>query len=316
MSKEREAYEGFQPRTSELHQKLIEARELLEKEGFAVVKKTVLASREGISKDLLAQKGYVVLKKKSYEDEQRKRRRAEALLSSETEHQKALYAWMTQHFVEERRLRDRLVFVYGVARAHGATVAELHSPEGAIQEAEQGDGLITEITIPELIVKGLSNGVYEDYVDPETNDESSRVVPGTEDFGLVELFVPVENLHLISFNKPVDLTVKVGAPEARDISTREPENQPAPMEPEGCLVTDCRNGHTHVCVRPQDHDGSHDFSCPKCDEDSPEGEACRLCLETGCTGGCVDPETAEELEDQLNNRFDEDDDFGMEPDDD
>lgn len=297
-------------------QVLSDARHVLEKAGYSVVRKSVHTARLESARETLEHEGYVVLKKKSYEDTQRKRQRAEALLSAETQHQKTLYAWMDQHFVEERRLRDRLVFVYGVARAHGATVAELHSPEGAIQEAEQGDGLITEITIPDLIVRSLSNGVYEDTYDPETDEVESQVVPGTEDFGLVELFVPVENLHLISFNKPVDLTVKLGAPEARDISTREPENQPAPMEPEGCLVTDCRNGHTHVCVRPQDHDGSHDFSCSKCGEDSPEGEACRLCLETGCTGGCVDPETAEELEDQLNNRFDEDDDFGMEPDDD
>ena len=432
-------------------QALSDARELLNKEGYSVVRHAVHTSRVEAAKEVLEHEGYVVLKKKSYEDTQRKRQRAEALLSAETEHQKTLYAWMDQHFAEERRLRDRLVFVYGVARAHGA------------MEAEQGDGLITEVTISDLIVKSLSAAVYEDYVDPETNDECSRVVPGTEDFGLVELFVPVESMGLIPFNKPVNLTVKVGAPETRDISSREPENQPPPMEPEGCSVTDCRNGHTHVCVRPQDHDGSHDFSCSKCDEDAvqpsplydtnhpegaeltwnrdeskwewrakdysesivaedggyrpiignpdivtepqkkgedvsgwtpagwsgadaesrdistmepqnqppamnpeeqfaaakpvtmfedeaawcsasiyldglclcvrpqghegahdfsdpkakpPEGEACRLCLETGCTGGCVDPETAEELEDQLNNRFDEDDDFGMEPDDD
>ena len=444
-------------------QVLSDARHVLEKAGYSVVRKSVHTARLESARETLEHEGYVVLKKKSYEDTQRKRQRAEALLSAETQHQKGLYAWMDQHFAEERRLRDRLVFVYGVARAHGATVAELHSPEGSIQEAEQGEGLITEITIPELVVRSMTNGVYEDTYDPETDEVESQVVPGTEDFGTITLFVPVESLHLLPFNKPVDLTVKVAQPETRDISTREPENQSAPMEPEGCLVTDCRNGHTHVCVRPQDHDGSHDFSCSKCDEDAvqpsplydtnhpegaeltwnrdeskwewrakdysesivaedggyrpiignpdivtepqkkgedvsgwtpagwsgadaesrdistmepqnqppamnpeeqfaaakpvtmfedeaawcsasiyldglclcvrpqghdgahdfsdpkakpPEGEVCRLCLETGCTGGCVDPETAEELEDQLNNRFDEDDDFGMEPDDD
>ncbi|QGJ94955.1 hypothetical protein SEA_REDWATTLEHOG_96 [Gordonia phage RedWattleHog] len=162
--------------------------------------------------------GYVVLKKKSYDDIQRKRQRAETLLAAERDHQKSLYAWMSQHFEEERRLRERLVFVYGVARAHGAPVAELHSPEGAIQQAEDANGgIITEITISDLIIRSLSAAVYEDYVDEETGDELCRVVPGTEDFGLVELFVPVESMGLISFNKPVDLTVKVAQPESRDI---------------------------------------------------------------------------------------------------
>lgn len=39
-----------------------------------------------------------------------------------------LLKWMESHFEEERRTRDRLTFVYGVAVAHGATSKELAGP--------------------------------------------------------------------------------------------------------------------------------------------------------------------------------------------
>jgi hypothetical protein len=38
--------------------------------------------------------------------------------------------WAESCLDEERCLRDRLTFVYGVARAHGATVEDLRQPEG------------------------------------------------------------------------------------------------------------------------------------------------------------------------------------------
>lgn len=55
----------------------------------------------------------------------RRCRDAERRLEYEQEHSEGTRQWALNAFTEERRLRERLTFVYGVARAHGATVQEL-----------------------------------------------------------------------------------------------------------------------------------------------------------------------------------------------
>jgi hypothetical protein len=79
-------------------------------------------------KESLEAQGYVVLKAASYRREQEKRRIAQALLACQEEHNESTRQWGVMAYDEQRRLTDRLVFVYGVARAHGATEEELSGP--------------------------------------------------------------------------------------------------------------------------------------------------------------------------------------------
>jgi len=69
--------------------------------------------------------GYVVLKEKSYRQAQERQRIAEALKLAAEDRIESVEAWARGALAEERRIRDRLTFVYGVARAHGATIEEL-----------------------------------------------------------------------------------------------------------------------------------------------------------------------------------------------
>jgi len=69
--------------------------------------------------------GYVALKEKSYRQAQERQRVAEALRVASEEDAEGARAWARDCLAEERRLRDRLVFVYGVATRHGATAEEL-----------------------------------------------------------------------------------------------------------------------------------------------------------------------------------------------
>ena len=73
----------------------------------------------------LEAEGYVVLRAKSYRQAQERQRVAEALRRAAEERVEGTREWAMQAFAEQRRLSDRLTFVYGVARAHGATVDEL-----------------------------------------------------------------------------------------------------------------------------------------------------------------------------------------------
>jgi len=77
------------------------------------------------AKTILENAGFVVIKAKSYRAAQERQRIAEALLVAEVEHSKGTYAWANRCCDEERRLRDRLTFVYGVARALGASIEDL-----------------------------------------------------------------------------------------------------------------------------------------------------------------------------------------------
>lgn len=78
-----------------------------------------------IALQIVKDAGYVAIKAKSYRQAQERQRVAEALRGMAEENRESTFRWALTVCDEERRLRDRLVFVYGVARAHGATVEDL-----------------------------------------------------------------------------------------------------------------------------------------------------------------------------------------------
>jgi len=69
--------------------------------------------------------GHVVVKAKSYRASQERQRIAQCMMEMSKEDAEHSRTWAINCLDEERRLRDRLTFVYGVAMAHGATVEEL-----------------------------------------------------------------------------------------------------------------------------------------------------------------------------------------------
>lgn len=79
---------------------------------------------------LLEAAGYVVLKTPSYFRGQERIRVARAQQDAAVEARESARAWARDSLTEERRLRERLTFVYGVAMAHGATTAELAGSTG------------------------------------------------------------------------------------------------------------------------------------------------------------------------------------------
>lgn len=82
---------------------------------------------------LLEANGYVVLREKSYRQAQERQRVANVFREHAEEDAEHARAWARDCLTEERRLRDRLTFVYGVARAHGATVEDLRSPTDVLK---------------------------------------------------------------------------------------------------------------------------------------------------------------------------------------
>lgn len=72
--------------------------------------------------------GWVILRAESVRRAQERQRIAEARLDCAERDRANAYVWARDCCAEERRLRERLTFVYGVARAHGATVDELNGP--------------------------------------------------------------------------------------------------------------------------------------------------------------------------------------------
>ena len=82
------------------------------------------------ARELLEANGYVVLRAKSYRQAQERQRVAQALLAAEKQCSEGTRQWAADAHREQRRLADRLTHVYGVARAHGATVDELRDPIG------------------------------------------------------------------------------------------------------------------------------------------------------------------------------------------
>ena len=76
-------------------------------------------------KSWLSVMGYVTLKAKSYRAAQERQRIAEALMRYAEKDAKNNRAWAVNCLDDSRLVRDRLTFVYGVARAHGATIEDL-----------------------------------------------------------------------------------------------------------------------------------------------------------------------------------------------
>lgn len=77
------------------------------------------------AKALCEEHGYVVIKAKSYRAAQERQRIAQIRLEDSQERVASIDAWARAGYDELRRLRDRLTFVYGVARAFGASVEDL-----------------------------------------------------------------------------------------------------------------------------------------------------------------------------------------------
>ena len=84
---------------------------------------------------------WVVLKAKSYRQAQERQRVAEALRAAEERNSEHTRAWAMRAFEEERRLRDRCTYLYGLAARYGATDEELRGPDvvppTARREAEE-----------------------------------------------------------------------------------------------------------------------------------------------------------------------------------
>lgn len=77
---------------------------------------------------ILEERGYVVLKAKSYRQSQERQRVAEALRRNEEQHNEHTRAWANRCLDEERRLSARCTYLYGLAARHGATDEELRGP--------------------------------------------------------------------------------------------------------------------------------------------------------------------------------------------
>lgn len=85
-----------------------------------------LAEQIADAKKLLVDNGHVVLRESSYRKAQERQRMAETRAFIADEQRDGQRKWMERDvFPRERYLADRLTFVYGVARAHGATAEEL-----------------------------------------------------------------------------------------------------------------------------------------------------------------------------------------------
>lgn len=70
----------------------------------------------------------VIITAKTYENLHQRIQSLEMQLLHADENSAHTRSWAAEAFVEQRRLADRLTHVYGVARAHGATVEELSGP--------------------------------------------------------------------------------------------------------------------------------------------------------------------------------------------
>lgn len=71
----------------------------------------------------------VIVTARTYRKLQERVRVAEQLLASEVDHAANTREWALAAFAEQRRLSDRLVLVYGEARAAGCTAEQLAGPQ-------------------------------------------------------------------------------------------------------------------------------------------------------------------------------------------
>jgi len=83
---------------------------------------------------LLVAEGYVVLKAKSYQRAQERRRVAEALLRAAERRTAEVEAWARRSLDEERRIRDRMTEIVAFAMEHGATYDDLRRFNDRIAE--------------------------------------------------------------------------------------------------------------------------------------------------------------------------------------
>lgn len=97
--------------------------------------------------------GYVVLKAKSYRQAQERQRVAEAYKLAAIDEAKRAREWALDCLAEERRLRERLTFVYGVARAKGATDEELRGPT-AVEVEPPATETLAEAIVAEIERRG------------------------------------------------------------------------------------------------------------------------------------------------------------------
>lgn len=93
------------------------------------------------SRDQLAAEGWTLLRTKSYQAAQRKLDLAKSRLAWVEEQLLYLHGILEKEWAEERRLRDRLEFVYGKAIEHGASVEELRGPGWAPRVVTEPEGL-------------------------------------------------------------------------------------------------------------------------------------------------------------------------------
>jgi hypothetical protein len=82
--------------------------------------------------------GYVTVRAKSYRQAQERQRVAEARLACELEQRESTERWAGRAFDEQRRLADRLTFVYGEARARGASADDLAGPAARNEATGRG----------------------------------------------------------------------------------------------------------------------------------------------------------------------------------
>ncbi len=77
------------------------------------------------AKAALAEHGYVVIKEKSHLAARRRQQIAESQREWAERERESSRRWAHDCLDQERHLRERLTFVWGVAKAHGATNEEL-----------------------------------------------------------------------------------------------------------------------------------------------------------------------------------------------
>ncbi len=113
---------------------------------------------------LLRQNGFTVIRARSYRAAQKRQWIAEARMDDAIEQRDHQRAWMeSEVFPRERLLSDRVNFLYGAARAHGATVDELAQPATAavdavgpadIPDAQEHVPTLTEIPRTQIMERG------------------------------------------------------------------------------------------------------------------------------------------------------------------
>jgi hypothetical protein len=96
------------------------------------------------AKQFLKQRGYVVLKEKSYRQAQERQRIADVMCEDAKERAASQDRWWREEILPELfEYRDRVTFLYGQARAAGCTVEELEHP-ATHQEQHMSDNELSD----------------------------------------------------------------------------------------------------------------------------------------------------------------------------